>query len=110
MSAIADYLAQSTGQVTAINLLSALVALFIVATIVGAFRHPSGPGLINLAVLVSAIYLGWAAARWPGVTYSEGMILGIWHMWLDSVRTVWNVFWDISGLDSVATRIGASKG
>lgn len=109
MLAAADYLAQSTGQVTAVTLLTALLTLFVAITVLGALRHPSGPGFINLLVLFGFLYVGWTAARWPGVAYSEGMILGVWHMLLDCLRTVWDVAWDVLGLDSLAARIGVQR-
>jgi hypothetical protein len=106
---IPDYLAQSTGQVTAVTLLTAILTLFVALTIVGTLRHPSGPGAINLLAMAAFVYVGWTAARWPGVDYDQGMVLGIWHMLLDSLRTVWDVFWNISGLDSVADRLGMNR-
>lgn len=101
-----DYLAQSTGQVTAVTLMTALITLFVVFTIAGAVRHPSGPGLVNLLILAMVMYVGWSAARWRGVDYSQGMFLGVFHMWLDSLRTVWDFFWGWSGLDSLSQRLG----
>jgi hypothetical protein len=109
IAAINHFLAQSTGQVSAITLLSALLAVFVAFTIYGAIRHPSGPGLVNLGIVLTVMYVGWTAARWPGVDPSEGMFLGFWHMLLDCFRTIWDVVYDVSGLDSLAKRIGTNQ-
>jgi hypothetical protein len=102
---IPNYLAQSTGQVTITTFISALVALFFVFTIIGALRHPSGPGLINLIVLVSAIYLGWAAARWPGVEYDRGLLVGLLNMAVGSIKIVTAAFLDLIGASGLAEAI-----
>lgn len=109
MIAASEYLAQSNGQVTVITFVTAILTLFVAMTVIGTFRHPSGPGAINLLAMAAFVYVGWTAARWPGVDYHQGMILGIWHMLLDSLRTVWDVFWDFSGLDSLAVRLGMTR-
>jgi hypothetical protein len=106
--AIPDYLAQTTGQVTVISILTAVICLFVVATIVGIARHPSGPGLVNLGMLFAVMYVGWAARGWPGVDGDEGLFLGVGEMWLGSIDVIWDVFWDISGLDSLAERLGVA--
>ena len=102
LDTIPNYLAQSTGQVTAITLLTALITVFIVFTVIGAMRHPSGPGLINLLILVSCMFVGWAAARWPGVDHTQGMFLGIFHMWLDAMRICLVAFLNLIGADGLA--------
>lgn len=72
LTAIPNYLAQSSGQVTAITLIGALLTVFVAFTIWGAIRHPSGPGIVNLMVLLACMYVGWTAARWPGSTRTRG--------------------------------------
>jgi hypothetical protein len=104
-AAIPDYLAQSTGQVTITTFIAALVAVFMVFTIFGILRHPSGPGIVNLLVLLSAVFLGWSAARWPGINYRDGMFLGVFHMWLDSMRICFIAFLDLIGLDNFANEL-----
>jgi uncharacterized membrane protein len=100
--------AQSTGQVTAITLITALLVLYFVSTIFGMFRRPSMAAVFNMGVLLGAIYVGWAVRGWPGIDPSEGMLLGLFHVWLDSLRTIWDLAWNVLGFDSIAERIGMS--
>ena len=99
-------LAQSAGEVTAITVISALLVLYVVSTIAGMFRRPSMAAVFNIAMLFGVMYVGWSVARWPGIDQSEGLLLSLFHAWLDSLRTIWDLFYDLVGLDSVAERIG----
>lgn len=102
---VPDYLAQSTGQVTLTTFIGAVLALYFALTIIGSFRHPSGPGFIQLAVLFSAIYLGWTAAHWPGVNYHDGLLLGMWNMTVSSTKIITAAVLDLLGADSMAQAI-----
>jgi hypothetical protein len=93
------------GPATANALLTAFVTLGVVGTLWGMFKHPK-LAFSSLVVVLGALYVGWAAAHWPSVTRSDGLVVAVWEMWLGSVRTIWDTVWDAWGLDSFADKIG----
>jgi hypothetical protein len=98
-----NVLAQAGGQTSASVLMTALVTLWVVAMF---FRMSRAFALTSIATALAMLYVGWSARGWPGVSESDGLILGIWSMWWDSVQAVWSVIYDKVGLDSLAQRIG----
>jgi hypothetical protein len=108
-AAMTPIVAQSAAEISAVTVISALLVLYVVSTIAGMFRRPSMAAVFNIAMLFGVMYVGWSIARWPGNDPSEGMLLGLFHAWLDSLRTIWDLFYDISGLDSVVQRLGITS-
>lgn len=96
------------GETTAVAVLTALLILYVVATLFLAFKHRAFAAIPQVLIMFTFLYVGWAIRGWPGVDESDGLLLGLWEAWLGSLRVAWDFFYDVSGLDSLAARIGVS--
>jgi hypothetical protein len=99
-------IAQSGAASSGVAVITALLVLYVVSVIVGTFRRPSAGGVIMLMTLLGVYYVGWTARGWPGVSPADGPLLGLWEAWLGSLNVMWDLFYDVSGLDSLFQRIG----
>jgi hypothetical protein len=95
-------LAQASHPGSATALITALAVIWVVMMV---FRMTRAFAITSMLTAIAMVYVGWSA----GISTphpSQGMILGVWHMWLDSMLTVWNAVYDAIGLDSLAVRLG----
>jgi hypothetical protein len=81
--------------------LGAILILFTMGSLWGALKSHNFNGLIALVGMLATMYVGWYLRGYVGIDHSQGMLLALWHGWLDSIRVLAIAFLDLIGLDSV---------
>jgi len=69
---------------TAAGVLTILLIVYVVGVLYGAVRHANFAGLLNAAVLLGVMYVGWTLRAWPH-RHHKGMFLTLLIAWRDSV-------------------------